>query len=437
MKETLLLDITEKKITIGIVGLGYVGLPLAIESAKNGFKTIGFEVQKQKIEMVNKGKSYITDIDSLDLKRLTNDKQLVATEDFRFIRKVQFIVICVPTPLNVHQEPNLKFVKEAIKEVARYLTKNTTIVLESTIYPGTTESLVRFLLEDGSGLKCGEDFFLGVSPERVNPGDKSFSYKNTPKVVGAIGNDAAEIIAAFYKAIISSDIHIVSSPAVAEMEKLLENTYRNINIGLINEIAILCERMGIDCWEVIAAAKTKPYGFQAFYPGPGPGGHCVPIDPHYLSWKAKEFGFHISMIETATKINDNMPEYCVSRIAAILNRRRKSINGAHILVLGVAYKPNVNDYRESSAVTVIEKLEKRGALVEFYDPYINYIQANDKLYVGLKEITPQTLRTYNLVVIACAHSKLDYKMIQSYASVIFDMVNAMNDILERDNIERI
>ena len=377
--------------------------------------------------MINNGISYIADIDDLDLKNLTYQKQLFATDDFSLIDKVGFIVICVPTPLDVHQEPDISFIEKAVKKVSEYLTKDTVIVLESTTYPGTTENLVKPLLESNSGLKCGRDFYLGFSPERINPGDKTFKINNTPKVVGAMGNDAAEVITAFYKAIINGDIHVVSSPAVAEMEKLLENTYRNINIGLANEMAILCRKMEIDFREVIAAAKTKPYGFEAFYPGPGIGGHCVPIDPHYLLWKAKEFGFHISMIEASTKVNDSMPEYCVERVADILNRRKTSINGAYVLVLGVAYKPDINDYRESPATVIIEKLKRRGALVEYYDPYIESFSINGEEYVGIKELTPKIVKQYNLVIVTCGHTRLDYEMIQVNANMIFDTINIMNN----------
>ena len=304
MKQLLLDKIAKKEIVVGVIGLGYVGLPLAVEKAKAGFRTIGFDEQPHKVQMVNEGHNYIGDVVDKDLKRLVEEGMLSATSDFSFIIDVDFIAICVPTPLDIHQEPDLSCVRNSTKDIAKYLTKNTMVVLESTTYPGTTEELVKPILEEGSGLKeegsglkCGEDFYLGFSPERVDPGNLIYKTKNTPKVIGGVGRDATEVIAAMYRAVLEGDVKEVSSPAIAEMEKILENTYRNINIGLINELAILCNEMGISIWEVIDAASTKPYGFQPFYPGPGLGGHCIPLDPYYLSWKAREYGFHTSMIE--------------------------------------------------------------------------------------------------------------------------------------------
>ena len=348
MKEELLKKIKDKEIIVGVVGLGYVGLPLAVEKAKAGFKTIGFDVQKEKVDLVNKGHNYIGDVVDDDLKNIVESGMLKATTDFSFVKDVDFIAICVPTPLDKHQQPDISYVKSSAEEISKYLTKGTMVVLESTTYPGTTEELLKPILEK-SGFKCGEDFYLGFSPERVDPGNKQFKTKNTPKVVGAIGYDAREVIAAMYRAVLDGDVYEVSSPAVAEMEKILENTYRNINIGLANEMTILCNKMGIDYWEVVDAAKTKPYGFQAFYPGPGLGGHCIPLDPYYLSWKAREYGFHTSMIESSMMVNDRMPEYCVERSMAILNRHKKALNGSKALVLGVAYKNDIDDYRESPA----------------------------------------------------------------------------------------
>ena len=303
IKENVLKKIEQREIVVGVVGLGYVGLPLAVEKAKAGFKTIGFDVQEAKVDMVNAGHNYIGDVVDDDLKEIVGKGMLSATNDFSFIRDVDFVAICVPTPLDMYQQPDISYVKSSTESIARYMKKGTMVVLESTTYPGTTEELVKPILEAGSGLVCGEDFYLGFSPERVDPGNLIYKTKNTPKVVGAIGDEALEVIAAMYRAVLDSDVHTVSSPAIAEMEKILENTYRNINIGLVNELAILCHKMNINLWEVIDAAKTKPYGFQAFYPGPGLGGHCIPLDPYYLSWKAREFGFHTSMIESSMMIN--------------------------------------------------------------------------------------------------------------------------------------
>lgn len=435
MREKLLQKISQKEIRVGVVGLGYVGLPLAVEKAKAGFKTIGFDVQKEKVNLVNGGHNYIGDVIDEDLKQLVDDGMLSATEDFSFIKDVDFIAICVPTPLDRHQQPDISYVRDSTIEIAKYLSKNTMVVLESTTYPGTTEELIKPLLEEGSGLKCGEDFYLGFSPERVDPGNAIYKTKNTPKVVGAIGKDATEVIAAMYRAVLEGDVHEVSSPAIAEMEKILENTYRNINIGLINELAILCDKMNINLWEVVDAAKTKPYGFQAFYPGPGLGGHCIPLDPYYLSWKAREYGFHTSMIEASMMINDRMPEYCVERAGKILNRFQKSLYGSKVLVLGIAYKQDIDDYRESPALRVIEKLEETGANVDFYDPFIASYKENGVVKEGIQEIDEEIIASYDLIMIAAAHTTVDYDMVQSSAKVIFDTKNVMKNIEKRDNIE--
>ena len=434
MKEQLLKKIEDKTIAVGVVGLGYVGLPLAVEKAKAGFKTIGFDVQKSKVDMVNAGHNYIGDVVNEDLKKIVEAGMLKATTDFSFVKDVDFIAICVPTPLDSHQQPDISYVKSSAEEISKYLTKGTMVVLESTTYPGTTEELLKPILET-SGLKCGEDFYLGFSPERVDPGNKQFKTKNTPKVVGAIGKDAREVIAAMYRAVLEGDVYEVSSPAVAEMEKILENTYRNINIGLANEMAILCNRMGIDYWEVVDAAKTKPYGFQAFYPGPGLGGHCIPLDPYYLSWKAREYGFHTSMIESSMMVNDKMPEYCVERSMAILNRHKKALNGSRVLVLGVAYKNDIDDYRESPAIRVIEKLREAGAETDFYDPWIAEYKDKGQIFKGIEAIDESVISEYDLIVITAAHTNIDYNIVQRNAKAIFDTRNAMKDVADRDNIE--
>lgn len=435
MKTELLTKINNREITVGVVGLGYVGLPLAVEKAKAGFKTIGFDVQEEKVNLVNEGHNYIGDVVDSDLKKLVEAGMLSATTDFSFVKDVDFIAICVPTPLDKHQQPDISYVKNSTIEIAKYMTKGTMVVLESTTYPGTTEELIKPLLEESSGLKCGEDFYLGFSPERVDPGNKQFKTKNTPKVVGAIGKDATETISAMYRAVLEGDVYEVSSPAVAEMEKILENTYRNINIGLVNELAILCDKMGISLWEVIDAAKTKPYGFQAFYPGPGLGGHCIPLDPYYLSWKAREFGFHTSMIESSMMINDKMPEYCVERAMRILNGHKKALNGAKVLVLGVAYKQDIDDYRESPAIPVIDILKENGADVEFFDPYISSFKENGIVMEGIPSIDGDIIAQYDLVMITCGHTNVDYDMIQKNAKAIFDTKNVMQGIANRENIE--
>ena len=435
MKEELLKRINSKEIKVGVVGLGYVGLPLAVEKAKAGFKTIGFDVQEEKVRLVNEGHNYIGDVVDSDLADLVRSRMLTATTDFSFIKDVDFIAICVPTPLDAHQQPDISYVRSSTEAISKYLTKGTMVVLESTTYPGTTEELIKPILEEGSGLKCGEDFYLGFSPERVDPGNLIYKTKNTPKVVGAIGKDATEVIAAMYRAVLEGEVYEVSSPAVAEMEKILENTYRNVNIGLVNELTMLCQKLGISMWEVVDAAKTKPYGFQAFYPGPGLGGHCIPLDPYYLSWKAREYGFHTSMIESSMMINDQMPEYCVERASKILNRQMKSMKGSKILVLGVAYKQDIDDYRESPALRVIEILKREEAEVDFYDPWIAEYKYKGEKNQGIKEINSEIIASYDLIMITAAHSNVDYDMIQKNAVAIFDTKNVMKAIENRENIE--
>lgn len=436
MNKRIIIDrICNREIQVGVVGLGYVGLPLAVEKAKAGFHTTGFDVQRQKVEMVNDGHNYIGDVVQEDLAKLVSDGMLRATDDFSFVKDCDFIAICVPTPLDEHQQPDISYVKASTEAISRHLKRGAMVVLESTTYPGTTEEQVKPILEAGSGLKCGEDFYLGFSPERVDPGNLVYKTKNTPKVVGAIGADAAECIAAMYKAVLSSEVTVVSSPAVAEMEKILENTYRNVNIGLVNELAQLCHEMGINIWEVIDAAKTKPYGFQAFYPGPGLGGHCIPLDPYYLSWKAREYGFHTSMIESSMMINDRMPEYTVERASKVLNRQRKSLNGSKVLVLGVAYKQDIDDYRESPALRVVEELEKYGAKVEYHDPWVAEYRYKGTVRKGIPELTEEALEGADLVMVTCGHTNVDYGFVQRHAKAVFDTKNVMKAILVRDNIE--
>ena len=435
MKAELLKKIQEKTIRVGVVGLGYVGLPLAVEKAKAGFETIGFDVQPHKVDMVNAGHNYIGDVVDSDLAELVKAGKLRATTDFGFIKDVDFVAICVPTPLDAHQEPDISFVRDSSEAVAKYLKPETMVVLESTTYPGTTEELIKTILEKGSGLVCGKDFYLGFSPERVDPGNKEYHTKNTPKVVGGVGKDATEVIAAMYRAVLDGDVKEVSSPALAEMEKILENPYRNINIGLVNELARLCDRMGISIWEVIDAAKTKPYGFQAFYPGPGLGGHCIPLDPYYLTWKAREYGFHTTLIENSMVINDSQPEYCVERAMHVLNGHKKAINGAKVLVLGVAYKQDIDDYRESPALRVIDELNKVGAEVSYFDPWVAECKHGGKVLHSIPALTPEVVQQADLVMVTCAHSNVDYAMVQQNAKAIFDTKNVMKNVTPRENIE--
>lgn len=434
MKERLLKKIKEREIVVGVVGLGYVGLPLAVEKAMAGFHVIGFDVQEEKVLKVNEGTNYIGDVVDQDLKRLTQEGMLRATNDFSFIQNVDFVAICVPTPLDDHQQPDISYVRDSAVQIARYLKKETIVVLESTTYPGTTEELLMPILERGSGLKCGTDFYLGFSPERVDPGNLIYKTKNTPKVVGGVGTDAGQVIAEIYRQVLDGAVLEVSSPKVAEMEKLLENTYRHINIGLANEMAIICEKMGINVWEVIEAAKTKPYGFQAFYPGPGLGGHCIPLDPYYLVWKAREFDYHAGLIEASGTINDKMPEYIVERSAAILNDWEKPLKNSRILVLGAAYKQDVADYRESPALKVMELFRKKGCLVQFYDPYLAEYHYKGETFAGIPKLTAEAVQLADLVVITTAHTNVDYRLVQKHAKVIFDTKNAGKALKERDHI---
>jgi len=435
MKQELLKKIENKEIVVGVVGLGYVGLPLAVEKAKAGYKTIGFDVQKQKVDMVNGGHNYIGDVVNSDLEGLVEKGILSATSDFSFIKDVDFIAICVPTPLDAYQQPDISYVKNSSVEISKYLKKGTIVVLESTTYPGTTEELIMPILEEGSGLKCGEDFYLAFSPERVDPGNLIYKTKNTPKVIGGVGKDATEVAAAMYRHVLQGDVYEVSSPKVAEMEKILENTYRNINIGLANEMAIICDKMGINVWEVIDAAKTKPYGFQAFYPGPGLGGHCIPLDPYYLTWKVREYDYHTKLIETSGEINNYMPQYVVERSGRILNRYKKALNGSKILILGVAYKQDIDDYRESPALKVIENFEKEGSVVDYFDPYIFEYNYKGNVKQGLKEINDKVLEQYDLVVVTAMHTRMDYDLVQKHSKFVFDTKNAMKDVKYRINIE--
>ncbi len=432
---TLKEKIQNKTATLGVCGLGYVGLPLAVEKAKAGFKVVGFDVQKAKVDMVNAGHNYIGDVVNEDLAAIVASGNLRATSDFATVASCDCVCIAVPTPLDKHQEPDISYVKASTESIAPYLHKDMLIVLESTTYPGTTEELLKPILEKASGLKCGEDFYLAFSPERVDPGNLIYKTKNTPKVVGGCTPACTDVAATMYEAVLEAPVHRVSCPAVAEMEKILENTYRNINIGLVNELSRLCHKMGISVWEVIDAAKSKPYGFQAFYPGPGLGGHCIPLDPYYLTWKAREFGFHTTLIENSMVINDGQPDYCIDRAMHILNRHKKSINGAKILVLGVAYKNDIDDYRESPAIRVVEKLLEVGADVVYYDPWVASFKEGELSMTGEKALTPELIESADLVMVTAAHSNVDYEIVQKHAKAIFDTKNVMKDISNRENIE--
>ncbi|WP_199170110.1 nucleotide sugar dehydrogenase [Sporosarcina sp. P20a] len=421
ISEDLIQKLEGKTATVGVVGLGYVGLPLAVEKAKAGFSVIGFDVQEDKVRMVNEGNNYIGDVIQEDLESLVKENKLRATADYTFIRDVDAVAICVPTPLDIYKQPNMNYVESSVRAIAQYVTAGTLIVLESTTYPGTTEELIKPIIEE-KGFIIGQDVFLAYSPERIDPGNKEFNTKNTPKVVGGVTKTCTKVAAAMYRTVLDGDVHEVSSPAVAEMEKLLENTFRNINIALANEMAILCHKMDIDVWEVIDAAATKPYGFMPFYPGPGLGGHCIPIDPWYLTWKAREYGYHTKLIEIAGEINDSMPDFVVQRCSEILNNKKKALKGSKILILGVAYKKDIDDYRESPVLPILNRLTKTGADWKVADPFVSEFKLYGEL-IETVQVTEEVLKEVDLVVLATNHSEFDYELINNYASCLLDTRN--------------
>ncbi len=416
--ETLNQKICNKTAVVGVIGLGYVGLPLAIEKAKAGFSVIGFDIQQSKVEMLNRGENYIGGIISGELEKLVDNSRFEATSDFRRIKNVDTITICVPTPLDEYQQPDLSFVISSAEEIAKHLHEGMLVVLESTTYPGTTEEVIKPILE-GTGLKCGRDFFLAYSPERVDPGNNIYKVKNTPKVVGGVTPRCLEAASGLYGSILEGEVYKVSSPSAAEMEKILENTFRYVNIALINQIAILCNKMNIDVLEVIEAAKTKPYGFMAFYPGPGPGGHCIPIDPFYLTWKARSYNYHTSLIDTAGEINTSMPEYIVERIVRILNGKGRPLKMSKVLLLGIAYKKDIDDYRESPVLRIIKLLKMYEADVFVNDPYIPEVEIDGERIESI-ELDEKLIKNMDMVVVTTDHSSYDYKLIVENAELVFD-----------------
>jgi UDP-N-acetyl-D-glucosamine dehydrogenase len=425
MKETLIKKIENREAAVGIIGLGYVGLPLAREFLKKGFNILGFDTDDTKIEKLSRGESYIKHIGDEFVKEFVLEKQkFSATSDFSRLGEVDFIIICVPTPLDDHYNPDLTYVLDSTRVVAEHLKQGHVVVLESTTYPGTTEEKMLPVLEE-SGLKVGKNFYLGYSPEREDPGNKEFTTGDIPKIVSAMTEDGADILQVLYSQIVK--VVPASSPGVAEAAKILENTYRAINIALVNELKVIFDRMNIDVWEVIEAAKTKPFGFQAFYPGPGLGGHCIPIDPFYLTWKAREYDVLTHFIELAGEINNFMPYYVIEKVMKALNSLGHSMVGANILVMGVAYKPDVDDMRESPALKVIDLLIKEGALVEYYDPYIPSLPKTRKYQINLQSVDPTSMADgqYDAAVIVTNHSDVDYKWLYKKAAIIIDTRNAM------------
>ncbi len=429
MKEILLKKIKDKGILIGIVGLGYVGLPLAREFLNSGYEVLGFDIDKSKVSLLKAGKSYIKHIESDFIKKyVVDEKKFDATTDFKRLKDVDFIIICVPTPLDSHKNPDLKYVIQTTQTIKQNLRKGHVIVLESTTYPGTTDEILLKILEE-SGLKEGKDFFLGYSPEREDPGSKNFTTKTIPKVVSGISKDSLEVIDALYSKVIVKTVP-VSSTKVAEASKILENTYRAVNIALVNELKILFDKMGINIWDVIEAAKTKPFGFTPFYPGPGLGGHCIPIDPFYLTYKAKEYDYTTRFIELAGEVNTYQPYYVVEKAMEALNDFSKTLRGAKILIMGVAYKKDVDDTRESPALKIIDILENRGANVDYYDPFVAEL-SSFRHYPNLNKVSieysPEKLREYDLVMIITDHSYFKYDEILENANLILDTRGVYKD----------
>ncbi len=425
MKDFLIEKIKNRDVVVGIIGLGYVGLPLARELLKKKFEVLGFDTDNTKVVKLNDGKSYIKHIEDAFLKEYVLDKkQFSATADFSRLGEVDFILICVPTPLDDHYNPDLSYVLESTRVIAKYLKKGHVVVLESTTYPGTTEEEMLPILQE-TGMEVGKDYFLGYSPEREDPGNPDFETGDIPKVLSAVTKDGLAVVDAIYKEIVTTVP--VSSPRVAEASKILENTYRAINIAMINELKVVFDRMDIDVWEVVEAAKTKPFGFQAFYPGPGLGGHCIPIDPFYLSWKAKEYDIHTNFIELAGELNNSMPYYVIDKTIRAVNSKGRSIVGADILVIGVAYKPDVDDMRESPALKVIDLLIKEGANVTYYDPYIPSLPKTRKYHLNFQSVNPDEIEDgqYHAAVIITDHGNIDYDFFLDKAHVIVDTRNAM------------
>lgn len=426
--------IETKTAIVGVIGLGYVGLPMAVTVARKGFKVIGVDVSEYAVTHVNKGENYIGDVDDDELSELVNEGMLSATFDYGQMKKADVIMIAVPTPLDKYQQPDSSYVQASVNALAENVSKDTLVILESTTYPGTTEEILSPAFEQ-KGFKVGEDIFVAFSPERVDPGNKDYKTNNTPKVVGGMTEKCNRISEIFYRAVLDAPIHLVSSPAVAEMEKIYENTFRNINIALANEMTILCERMGLDVWEVIEAAKTKPYGFMAFYPGPGIGGHCIPLDPFYLTWKAREYGYHTRLIELAGEINNAMPEFVISKLNKLLNKKGVALSKSKILLLGAAYKKDIEDMRESPIQDIILLLEENQADFDYHDPHVPafHNELNNKHY---ESVQLDMIEDYDAVIIITDHTSYDYKNILQRAKLVLDTRHACNG-LKSENLFRL
>ena len=441
VKNEFVNSIKEKRARIGVIGLGYVGLPLVTEFARGGFAATGFEVDSAKAATINSGESYIGDVQSSQVKELIDSGRLHATTNFDELKDCDAIIICVPTPLRKTKEPDVSYILAAAEEIQKRLRRGQLIILESTTYPGTTDEVLLPMLE-GTGLKLDEDFLIAFSPERVDPGNPEFKTHNIPKVVGGVTDDSTEAAAALYGQIVR-EVHAVSSARVAEAAKLLENTFRAVNIGMANEMARLCYALGIDTWEVIRAAATKPFGFMPFYPGPGIGGHCIPLDPHYLSWKARQHGFDSRFIGLAEEVNSRMPEHVVQLVSDGLNDARKAMNGSRILLLGVAYKKDIDDVRESPALSIIDRLRSKGCDVRYHDPFVSDLTFDDAHAESSGEplssvdLTKDEIRASDCVVIVTNHSGIDYARVIELAPLVVDTRNALNGDLRRGSRARI
>lgn len=425
--------INNKEAKVAVVGLGYVGLPMAVAVARKGYNVLGFDIQQKRADMVNRGENFIGDVDDKELADLVEAGKLSATTDYSLIRETDVIMVAVPTPLDKFKQPDSSYVISSTKSIAEHIKAETLLVLESTTYPGTTREIVAPELER-RGFTVGKDIYLAFSPERVDPGNKDYKTSNTPKIVGGMTEKCNEVSKLFYESILDASVFMVSSPEIAEMEKIYENTFRNINIALANEMTILCEKMGIDIWEVIEAASTKPYGFMPFYPGPGIGGHCIPLDPFYLTWKAREFNYHTRLIELAGEINNAMPEFVVGKAARLLNNQGLAISKAKVLLIGAAYKKDIDDIRESPVEMIVDLLEKSGTVPDYHDPYIESFinEFNHKKYMS---VSLEEIDKYDIVIIVTDHSCIDYQNIVDKAKLILDTRLATNG-LRNENIVR-
>jgi UDP-N-acetyl-D-glucosamine dehydrogenase len=441
VKEEIKRLVETKQARVGVIGLGYVGLPLAVEFARRGLRSVGFEVDARKADSINRGESYIPDVPSDALADAVSSEHLHATTDFDELSACDAIIICVPTPLRKTKEPDISYILAASGEIAERLRHGQLVILESTTYPGTTDEVLLPMFEE-KGLELDEDFLLAFSPERVDPGNPQFHTDNIPKVVGGCTDDSTEVAAALYGQIVK-EVHPVTSARVAEAAKLLENTFRAVNIGMANEMARLCYHLGIDTWEVIRAAATKPFGFMPFYPGPGIGGHCIPLDPHYLSWKARQHGFDSRFIGLAEEVNSRMPEHVVTLVTDALNDERKSLNGARVLVLGVAYKKDIDDVRESPALSIIDRLRAKGADVRYHDPFVSEVRFDDAHTVAGGEplqsvpLTDEELRATDCCVIVTDHTGVDYKNVCALSKLIVDTRNALSRELRKESCAKI